>query len=246
MDKCFFLGDWIEYMCHVKQTARLRLFDEATDGIHALQHPKNVTKLKCFLGLYNEFRRSVPNLAHNGAPVNSKLERNQTLHLATEQDWNPGSGNGLALNDVPLDTGTSKSDQMFKNWQWHGWQASRGRLIAKEAWKTRKSRGVLIKIVELGWKNIRHKELGMSLCWIGRPVAMTVSRRIAVYHLNRFWRAVVDIEQYGRERKNNEMEIKIVRVWLWSSPQSQHKSSGGSCLILLSNVWNVQISLRWR
>lgn len=70
LKKCFFFADPIDYLSHLKMPGRLLISTKATDSIHKLQHPIDMTELESPLGLCNVFRRIVPNFARIAALLN--------------------------------------------------------------------------------------------------------------------------------------------------------------------------------
>lgn len=81
LNKWCFLKACSDFLGHVMPPGRLAILTKATGAIQRLQHPMNVTDLKSFLGLCNEFCRFVPNFASITAPLNSTLEKDQPLHF---------------------------------------------------------------------------------------------------------------------------------------------------------------------
>lgn len=71
----------MDYFRYIIQPARLGILRKGPNAIHGLQLLANVTELKQFLALCNQFRRSVPNLERKAALLNSTLEKNQLIYF---------------------------------------------------------------------------------------------------------------------------------------------------------------------
>lgn len=49
--KCNFFSDSVQYLCHVIKLGSLSAHDLQGKGLKGLQHPRNLTELRSFLGL---------------------------------------------------------------------------------------------------------------------------------------------------------------------------------------------------
>lgn len=64
----------IDYLGHAFQPRSLEIAAHTADAIQRLNQPRNITKLRPFLGLCNVFRRFVPKFALTALPLNLELQ----------------------------------------------------------------------------------------------------------------------------------------------------------------------------
>lgn len=68
--KCSSLTRTLDYFAHSICSSQLNFASHTTDPIKELNGPRKVTELRSTLGLYNVFRRLVPNFAEASTPSN--------------------------------------------------------------------------------------------------------------------------------------------------------------------------------
>lgn len=71
LSKCNFFSDEIDCLGHVMHAGQFGLASHATHAMQDISLPRNVTELKSFFGLFNVYRRIIPNFARIAASLNS-------------------------------------------------------------------------------------------------------------------------------------------------------------------------------
>ena len=91
-EKCAYLLPSVEYLGHTISEEGLRTAESKVDAIVRAPAPRNVTKLRSFLGLVNYYGKFLPNLATILSPLYALLQKNQK--------WDWGSGQAKAFQEV--------------------------------------------------------------------------------------------------------------------------------------------------
>lgn len=89
LKKCFFFRNKMEYIGHMISPVSLEAAPQETTAIEKLKPPSNVIDLRFFLGLFNVFKRFLPNyFARISAPLNLKLRKGQltTFDILNEEE----------------------------------------------------------------------------------------------------------------------------------------------------------------
>lgn len=88
LKKCWFYTNTSAYIGHVIWPRKLEVASYTTEAIKQLKESPNVPELCLFVGLWNVFRRFIPDLVRIVAPHNSKLQNDQAKeyeHLTNEE-----------------------------------------------------------------------------------------------------------------------------------------------------------------
>jgi hypothetical protein len=76
MSKCTFGKEQVEYLGHIISKKGVKVDPKKTRAITEWPKPKNISKLKGFLGLAGYYRRFIKNYAHLTAPLTNLLKKN--------------------------------------------------------------------------------------------------------------------------------------------------------------------------
>lgn len=88
--KCSFFTNTIDYVGHAILPSRQKLASHTTDDICGSKLPTNFTKLRSCLGVWNVFRRLVPNFARIMSLLTDWRKFSQTnLHRLTVKNFKP-------------------------------------------------------------------------------------------------------------------------------------------------------------
>ena len=79
--KCDFFTRTVKYLGHVIKPGTLEVDATATEALKGLQHPRNQTELRSFLGLFNVYRRFVPSYSRIAAPLSDLLKKGKPVTL---------------------------------------------------------------------------------------------------------------------------------------------------------------------
>ena len=77
LPKCHLFKNSVDYLGHIVTPGRLEIARRATDAIDKALPPRNATEMRSFLGLFNVYRRFVPNLSRIAKPLNQRLTKGQ-------------------------------------------------------------------------------------------------------------------------------------------------------------------------
>ncbi len=67
LEKCHFFKESVDYLGHVIRPGRLSLAERNTRALREVKHPSSQTELRSFFGMFNVYRRFVPNFAPRSA-----------------------------------------------------------------------------------------------------------------------------------------------------------------------------------
>ena len=81
LKKCFFFCDKIDYLGHVISPGKLEVASKTTEAIKGLSYPTDVSQMRSFLGLCNDYRRFVPNFTRLAKPLNRKLKKDRSIRF---------------------------------------------------------------------------------------------------------------------------------------------------------------------
>ena len=76
MSKCTFSKEEVEYLGHIISKKGVKVDPKKIRAITEWPKPKNISKLRGFLGLAGYYRRFVKNYAHLTTPVTNLLKKN--------------------------------------------------------------------------------------------------------------------------------------------------------------------------
>lgn len=86
LKKCKFFDDQVEYLGHITHPSRLEVNPRNTGNLLNTQSPTNPTELRYFLGIYNVYKRFLPNFARVAASLNKLTGKNLVLNFIRNQD----------------------------------------------------------------------------------------------------------------------------------------------------------------
>lgn len=75
LKKFAFFTDVIDYLAHVTNHEKIEVENHTAGDISKLQLRTTVTELRSFLGLYNVFRRFLPNFAKSASTLSKQLRK---------------------------------------------------------------------------------------------------------------------------------------------------------------------------
>ena len=85
MDKCELIRHTFRLMGHVISADGVRPDPEKTRAVQDMEAPKNVSELRCFLGMVNQLGRFLPNLAEKDKVLRDLLSKKNHWYWGTEQ-----------------------------------------------------------------------------------------------------------------------------------------------------------------
>lgn len=74
--RLFFTED-INYLAHTTRPRSLEVVTKTTDAVRGFRPQQNISELRLLLGLFNLYRRFVPNFMRTSAPLNVKLKNSE-------------------------------------------------------------------------------------------------------------------------------------------------------------------------
>jgi len=83
--KCVFLAASVTYLGHRIDSQGLHPLEEKVKALQAVPNPKNVTKLKSYLGMLSYYSKFLPNLSSELAPLHKLLRQAVPWHWNDEQ-----------------------------------------------------------------------------------------------------------------------------------------------------------------
>ena len=83
-EKCSLLQNAVHYLGHKIDAEGLHAITTKTDAVNKAPNPKNVTKLRAFLGLLSYYRKFIPNLSTLIHPLNSLLQKHKKWNWTPE------------------------------------------------------------------------------------------------------------------------------------------------------------------